>query len=376
MTDVIIFRHQLFKVSEQFITQQAEQLQHFSPIYVGRNRFGPAPEGARDLALEDLPEWRKFYRQVWQVVTRDPKLYVKLLTEQKPKIIHAHFGVEGLYALPLAHKLDIPLVTTFHGFDATTSVNSLIRSRAPSWINYALFRNQLAKHGNLFICVSEYIRQKVIQLGFPEERTCVHYMGIDTQAVQARDPSLETRTLLHVARLVEKKGTEYLIRAFSEVARKDRDVQLIIIGDGPLKLRLIQLSDSLGLTERIQFLGAQPNSVVLQMMQRAAALVLPSVTAESGDTEGLGMVLLEAAATGVPVIGTLHGGIPEAIVDELTGYLVPERDINALAERINALLKNDMKRILMGKQARTLMEERFDIRKQTVLLEELYRELL
>ena len=139
------------------------------------------------------------------------------------------------------HKLDIPLVTTFHGFDATTSVNSLIRSRAPSWINYALFRNQLAKHGNLFICVSDYIRQKVIQLGFPEERTCVHYMGIDTQAVQARDPSLETRTLLHVARLVEKKGTEYLIRAFSEVARKDSDVQLIIIGDGPLKLRLIQL---------------------------------------------------------------------------------------------------------------------------------------
>jgi len=376
MTDVIIYRHQLFKVSEPFITQQAEQLQHFSPIYVGRNRFGPAPDGANHLALEDLPEWKNFYRQVWQVMTRDPGLYLKLLTKQKPKLIHAHFGVEGLYALPLAHKLDIPLVTTFHGFDATTSVPALIRSRSPSWINYALFRQQLAKHGNLFICVSDYIRQKVIQLGFPEEKIRVHYMGIDTQTIKPRDPSLETRTLLHVARLVEKKGTEYLIRAFSEVARKDSEVQLIIIGDGPLKLRLIQLRDSLGLTDRIQFLGAQPHAAVLEMMQKAAALVLPSVTAESGDAEGLGMVLLEAAATGVPVIGTLHGGIPEAIVDELTGYLVPERDINALAERINALLKNDMQRILMGKQARALMEERFDIRKQTVLLEEIYRELL
>lgn len=376
MTDVIIFRHQLFKVSEPFITQQAEQLKHFSPIYVGRNRFGPAPEGAKHFALEDLPEWGKFYRQLWQVLSRDPKLYIKLLTEQKPKLIHAHFGVEGLYALPLAHKLDIPLVTTFHGFDATTSIPALLRSRSPSWINYALFRHQLAKNGDLFICVSEYIRQKVIQLGFPEQRTCVHYMGIDTQAIQPRDPLLETRMLLHVARLVEKKGTEYLIRAFSAVAQKDKDVQLIIIGDGPLKLKLIQLSDSLGLTERIQFLGAQPHLVVLQMMQRAAALVLPSVTAESGDAEGLGMVLLEAAATGVPVIGTLHGGIPEAIVDGETGYLVPERDVYSLTERIVYLLENDTKRQQMGKRCRMLMESKFEVQKQTILLEKIYKETL
>ena len=376
MTDVIIFRHQLFKVSEPFITQQAQQLQHFSPLYLGRNRFGPAPEGTKHLALEDLPEWGSFYRQLWQVLSRDPSLYMKLLKEKTPKLIHAHFGVEGLYVLPLAKRLNIPLVTTFHGFDATTSVSALLRSRAPSWMNYALFRRNLAKHGDLFICVSEYIRQKVIQLGFPEERTCVHYMGIDTQAIQPRDPSLETRTLLHVARLVEKKGTEYLIRAFSEVAIKDRDVQLIIIGDGPLKLSLIQLRDSLGLTERIQFLGAQPHEVVLQIIQKAAALVLPSVTAKSGDAEGLGMVLLEAAATGVPVIGTLHGGIPEAIVDGQTGYLVPERDVYQLADRIIYLLEDNTKRQQMGQQSRMLMENNFDIRKQTVLLENFYKQVL
>ena len=112
------------------------------------------------------------------------------------------------------------------------------------------------------------------------------------------------------------------------------------------------------------------------MMQKAAALVLPSVTAESGDAEGLGMVLLEAAATGVPVIGSLHGGIPEAIVDEQTGYLIPERDIYQLAERVIYLLENNIKRQQMGQQSRIFMENKFDIRKQTVLLEDIYKKVI
>lgn len=376
MQKIAIFRHQLFKVSEPFISQQAEQLKNFKPLYLGRSRLGVAPNNTKSLVLEDLSSQEQFHRKLWQVVTRDPRPYLQLLGDRKPALIHAHFGVEGLYALPLSKRLDIPLVTTFHGFDATTSVPALLRSGSPSWINYAFFRRQLAKHGDMFICVSEYIRKRVIDLGFPEERTRVHYMGIDTQAIQPRDPAMETRTLLHVARLVEKKGTEYLIRAFAEVALKMPDVELVIIGDGPLKNKLSNLSESIGLGKRIRFLGAQSHEVVLQWMQKAAALLLPSVTAETGDAEGLGMVLLEAAATGVPVIGSFHGGIPEAIIDGQTGYLVPERDIHVLAEHISELLENDNKRIMMGKNARILMEERFDIRKQTALLEELYEELL
>ncbi len=373
---VIIFRHQLFKISEPFITQQASGLKNFEPIYMGRSRFGDAPISKKSLALEDLPEQKSFSRKLWQVVTRDPRPYLKLLNNIKPSLIHAHFGVEGVYAMAVARKLRVPLITTFHGFDATTSKRALIGSRSPSWINYILFRSQLAKQGDLFICVSEFIRKRVIELGFPPERTHVHYIGIDIETILPRQISEETPMVLHVARLVEKKGTEYLIHAFAKVAAQNPEVELTIIGDGPLRTSLKSLTQALGMNERIRFMGPQPHTEVMTMMRKAAMLVLPSVTANTGDAEGLGMVLLEAAALGLPLIGTQHGGIPEVIEDGKTGYLIPERNMDLLAQRMSELLANRDMRLNMGRNGRALVETRFDIRKQTIKLEKLYASIL
>lgn len=372
----IIFRHQLFKISEPFIVQQASELKNFEPVYLGRDRFGAAPVGSKTLALEDLPEQRRLPQKLWQVITRDPNPYIHLLRGLRPSLIHAHFGVEGIYALPLAHKLGIPLITTFHGFDATTSTNALLRSGSPSWVNYALFRKQLAQRGSLFLCVSDYIRKRVIALGFPEDRTHVHYIGINTENILPRQSEEKSLMVLHVARLVEKKGTEYLIRAFAKIAPLQLGVELVIIGDGPLRGHLESLATELGLNSRIRFLGAQPHNEVLTMMNKASMLVLPSVTAQSGDAEGLGMVLLEAAALGLPLVGSIHGGIPEVIEDGKTGFLFPERDVNVLADRMSELLKDKNLRRNMGNQARVLVESRFDIRKQTEKLEKLYQSVL
>lgn len=372
MKSALIFRHQLFKASEPFITQQAEQLTQFRPIYLGRSRFGDPPEGAQSFALEDAEKQRPFSRRIWQVLTRDPRPYMDLLSGQRPALIHAHFGVEGVYALPLARKLKVPLVTTFHGFDATTSTRALLSSGSPSWINYARFRKKLAEEGDLFLCVSNYIRQRVIELGFPEERTHVHYIGIDTQAVLPRSPDEEKPVVLHVARLVEKKGTEYLIRAFAEIAAQVPTAELVIVGEGPLRGSLEALARSLHIEQRTRFLGTQPHPQVISLMRKAAMLVLPSVTARSGDSEGLGMVLLEASARGIPLIGTRHGGIPEAIEDEKTGYLVPERNFVLLAERMHLLLNNPTLRQEMGREARRKCETHFDIREQTQKLESFY----
>lgn len=376
MKEVAIFRHQLFKVSEPFITQQAQQLKTFQPIYVGRERFGDAPVGSQSKALADLPKQEQFSRRLWQVATRSSRPYIQLFNKSRPALIHAHFGVEGVYALPLARKLDVPLVTTFHGFDATLSIKSLLSSRSPTWVNYAIRRRELSRHGDLFICVSEFIKQRVLELGFPEERTHVHHIGIDTQLVTPRDPKDERLTVLHVARLVEKKGTEYLIRAFARSATDFPDAELVIVGDGPLRGSLEMLTETLGIQRQVSFLGAKSHTEVLSMMRKAAMLVLPSVTARSGDTEGLGMVLLEAAALGLPMIGTQHGGIPEAIIDEQTGFLVPERDVNALAHRVRMLLADECLRQSMGVQARIFCESNFDIRKQTKKLEALYHQVL
>ena len=376
MPQIAIYRHQLFKFSEPFITQQAGHLRKFDPTYLGRVRLGDAPADAASLTLDDLPSQRALQRRVWQVVTRDPRPFVELMGEYRPSLIHAHFGVEGVYALPLARVLGIPLVTTFHGFDATTSMRGLLRSGSPSWIRYAVSRKELARQGDLFLCVSEFIRERVLALGFPAERTRVHYIGVDTRAIKVRDRLAETPTVLHVARLVEVKGTEHLIRAFARIASRWPAASLVIIGAGPLRVHLEGLSTALGLDGRVHFHGALSHDEVMAWMQIAAMLVLPSVHTGTGATEGLGMVLVEAAATGVPVIGTLHGGIPEAIVDGRTGYLVAEKDRDSLSDRMERLLADPARRIEMGARARVMAEVRFDIHRQTEKLEELYRGVL
>lgn len=378
MNRVLIFRQQLFKVSEQFIPQQACGLKRYKPVHCGRMRFGDGPRDAESLALQDLGGLSKRGIMTWQAITRDPRPYEKLIRSAgraTPKLIHAHFGVDGVQALSLAKRLGIPLVTTFHGFDATMKTSSLLASRSPSLVNYVLHRPALAKGGQLFLCVSRFIRERVLELGFPEERTRLHYIGIDTNAIGPRKLSEERNVVLHVARLVEKKGTEYLIRAFAKIVKNYPETRLRIVGDGPLAGSLAQLCETLGISQRIDFVGAQAHEMVLQSMREARVFVVPSVTAKNGDTEGLPIVLLEAAATAVPIIGTCHAGIPEAIKDGLNGYLVPERDVDALADRLSRVLADADRRQSMGQAARRLVEEKFNLRHQCSRLEEIYDEM-
>jgi glycosyltransferase involved in cell wall biosynthesis len=308
------------------------------------------------------------------MLTRNPGPYQRLLAGRRPALIHAHFGIEGVYALPLARRLGIPLVTTFHGFDATLSTAALLTS--PAWANYPLFRGRLARQGDLFLAASGFIRERLLAMGFPAARTRVHYIGVDCQAIQPRDPAEETPTILHVARLVEVKGAQYLIRAFARLAGQFPTVDLAIVGDGPLKSSLQSLAKSLGLSDRVRFLGALPHAQVMGWMRKAAMLVLPSVRTSTGRVEGLGMVLAEAAATGVPAIGSRVGGIPEGIADGQTGFLVPEKDPQALAQRLADLLDDPALRLRMGAQARAFALERFDIMRQTEKLEAFYDGLL
>jgi glycosyltransferase involved in cell wall biosynthesis len=300
--------------------------------------------------------------------------YVRLMASQRPSLIHAHFGIEGVSALSLAMRLGIPLVTTFHGFDATLKMHAMLGS--PAWFRYPLLRRKLAREGDLFLCASTFIRERLLAQGFPESRTHTHYIGVDCQAIRPREELEERPVILHVARLVEVKGTQYLLRAFATVARRYDRVQLLIIGDGPLRRPLQALAASLGIQERVQFQGALPHADVLSWMRKAAMLVLPGVRTPTGREEGLGMVLLEAAATGLPIIGSRVGGIPECIVDGKTGFLVPERESDVLAQRMGELLEDSAKRFQMGTAGRALVERQFDIERQTEALESFYDSLL
>ena len=376
MPRIAIYRHQLFKISETFITAQAENLRGCDVVYIGRERFGAAPPGAESLALSDLPEMRSNFSRARQVLSRDPRPYLRLLDGRSPALIHAHFGVEGVYALPIAQRLKIPLVTTFHGFDATERTLPMLRSGHPTWWNYVLHRHGLARHGALFICVSEFIRRRVLALGFPESRTIVHYTGIDTSLFQQTSERSPRPTILHVARLVETKGTSDLIGAFARIAPIFPEAELQIVGEGPLEAALRAQVAALGLGSAIRFLGAQKNSEVMKLLSKAWILAFPSVTARSGQSEGLGMVLLEAAASGLPVVATWHNGIPEVVVDGVTGFLCSEHDVDALSHRLSELLRSENLRGEMGDAARRRAQQHFDLMRQSAALTETYNDVL
>ena len=165
------------------------------------------------------------------------------------------------------------------------------------------------------------------------------------------------------------------MRAFARIAVKHPSVWLIQVGRGELTAELQKLTKQLGIDNRVRFLGAQPHETVLQLMQQAEIFALPSQIAKSGECEGLPIVILEASACGVPVVSTYHSGIPEAVIDGETGFLVSEKDEKSLAEKLDILLSDRALGKKMGQQGRELINERFDIRKQTAKLEAIYDSL-
>jgi glycosyltransferase involved in cell wall biosynthesis len=245
----------------------------------------------------------------------------------------------------------------------------LLGSGRPIWIRYALGKKRLQRGGALFLAVSDALRERAIARGFPEARTLTHYNGVDLDRfhpdVTPREPGL----VLHVGRLVEKKGTRVLIEALARVA----DMKLIVIGDGPLRTALDRQARELG--DRVRFLGELPSDEVARWMRRASVLAAPSLTAADGDAEGLPNVVVEAAASGLPVVGTIHSGIPEAVDDGATGFLVPEGNAEALGARLAELLGSESLRCEMGLAARRLAERKFSRQLLTERLEAIYDEV-
>jgi colanic acid/amylovoran biosynthesis glycosyltransferase len=370
-----IYRHTLLPPSEVFIAELVSHLPHFHAHYFGRE----AGEGQFDLHPCHLIQERQArftFERVWYTLTGLSPTLERAIGTVAPALLHAQFGVEGVYALRFARHFDLPLVTHIWGFDATRHYKALIASGKPAWIRYVLGMAPLKRHGTLFLAVSEFIRQKLVNRGFPADRTLVLYTGVNLQRLKPADAYDDGRTVLTIGRLVEKKGTADLIRAIARLQSRIPDVRLEIIGDGPLRASLMQLATSLGVRQRITFHGATSHAQVIEAMQRTAVFCLPSVTAHDGDAEGLPNALLEAEAAGKPVVGSVHGGIPEAIRDGQNGFLVAERDVEALAERLWQLLEDRELRRHMGYKSRRLVEQDFDISTQARRLEEIYLEAI
>lgn len=368
---VLVYADRILSGSATFIKAQFDNVNGYSTIYVGTRRAQEGHGIAEDccVVLNEGSFLGRFREIIYKVAGIAP-FYKSRLETLSPSLIHAHFGPDGVMALPLSRALDIPLLVTFHGYDATTSDaharQSFYRHRA-----YVRNRDRLIDHASGFIAVSNFIKTEMIKQGIPEKKIDVHYIGIDVDffepdKVGGRDP-----VVLFVGRLVEKKGLLYLIQAMERVQETNPNVRLVVIGDGERRAELE--SEAARRLKNAEFLGFQSQNVVWEWMNRAMLLGVPSVTAESGDSEGLPMVVLEGQAMGLPVVGSEHAGLPEAILHGETGLLAPERDWNTLADHIQRLVEDRSLRETFGQNGRERVLESFNLKKQARALEDLYR---
>ena len=364
---VAIFRSPLFNPSETFVAGHVTGLRRYRPILVGLERKdGVTPPGVPIL----LP--RSPLERLWLTLAGRGGAFGRRLAAERPHLIHAHFGTDGLIALPLAERLGIPLVTTLHGFEIGRRPLPMLRSGRLSWMRYALLKRRLMERGHRFIAVSDAVRARAIEAGYPADRTFTLRNGVDIDFFSPAPETPDPRLILHVGRLVEKKGTRLLLYALRVVP----EGKLVIIGDGPERRKLETLARRLGIARRVRFLGPLPPEAVRDWMRRAWLLAVPSVTARDGDSEGLPTVICEAAATGLPVVASIHSGMPEAVIGDKTGLLVLEGDVDGLARAIAALIGNFRLRAGMAPAARGLAEDRFSLRRQIDRLEAHYDSVL
>ena len=280
-------------------------------------------------------------------------------------VIHCHFGPHGHWALFLRDWTDAKFICSFYGYDVTSYPQKQGRD-----VYQALFRR-----GDLFLALSEHMRRQLEALGCDQRRIRVQRLGIDVArfaSYGARVGARRTVRILTVARHVEKKGLEYAIRAVGRVVTDHPDLRYEIVGGGPLAPTLQGLIQDLGLSERVALLGPCSNETVSKLLSEADIFLLPSVTASNGDQEGIPTSLVEAQAAGLPVISTWHSGIPELVQDGRSGFLVPERDVDALADKLDFLIAHPDVRRAFGEAGRAIAAEQYDDLRQAGRLVELY----
>ncbi|HVR31604.1 MAG TPA: glycosyltransferase [Acidimicrobiia bacterium] len=280
------------------------------------------------------------------------------LGAKRPDHLHAHFIDRAAVAAWVSSRLlDVPFSVTAHANDI--------------YVSPVLLADKLAAAKFAATC-TEYNRSYLLEAVGPgrADIVTIHH-GIDLQSFPARRRS-RSPLVLAVGQLREKKGLRHLIDAAALLA--DRNFDVVIAGDGPLRAELQDQVDSLGLGEKVRLLGAVSHDRVLELMQSATVFVLPAVVAADGDRDGIPNVILEAMAMELPVVATRHSGIPEAVIDGATGVLVEVGDPMALAGAIVRVLDDADGAARMGVEGRALVASRFDLERNVGQLLEKMRQ--
>ncbi len=302
-----------------------------------------------------------------------PFIYNKAIGIGPVDILHCHFGSNGIIG---AHLKSLgfckKLVVTFHGLD----VSKVILRKEKGHIYKNLFDS-----ADLILPISNLWKEALLSAGAPENRTVVHHLGVDVENIRAKIPETNDSSKIRIittARFTEKKGLPIALMAIAEARKKapDLEIQYDVIGSGKNLSDITNLIEELNISEIVKLHGALPHARVKDFLYDADIFMLPSHTAKDGDQEGIPVSLMEAMATGLPVLSTLHSGIPELIEHGQTGILVEEKNYHQLADAIIQLAKFPEVRNEIARNGRETIKQKFNATKQNRRLISMYDDLL
>jgi colanic acid/amylovoran biosynthesis glycosyltransferase len=334
------------------------------PVFF-KSRPGPEGDALISIMMRGLVRWSR----------ADERLAAAKAYLWRPSLLHAHFGTQGFAALGLKRFLGIPLITTFYGYDAWRLPHS-----EPIWAERF---KELFSQGDLFLVQGPAMRQRLVDIGCPIGKIKIHKLGVDIGEIrfQKKDFFGGLRILM-VGRFVEKKGLVDGLTACANAIKAGADLEVTVVGDSrgdpageQIKEALHSIAQSAENSRRMNLTGFLPHHQVRALLSQHDILLCPSKHSGSGDAEGgAPFIITEAQAAGILCIGTRHCDIPEQIIEDVTGFLFAEGEIEQLANILRKLSIQSDRLPALTIAARKLVEENYDLSKQLEALARIYRE--
>lgn len=294
---------------------------------------------------------------------RESRLLHEYLAIERPEVVLCHFGYTALRILPVIKSLRIPMVVHFHGRDLSASLQSK---------RYRWSLKQSVKYFSSAVVVGSHQRKKLTEeFQIPDNHVHLIPCGVPTDEFtpgRARDGGNSVR-FVSVSRLSEEKGLSYSLQAFAQIVQYVPNTHLTIIGDGPMRDDLEHLVEDLGLGSQVTMTGRQSPKEIIERLRSSDIFIQHSIESVTGGIEGFGVTIAEASSVALPVVVTDCGGIVDQVVDGVTGYVVPQKNIEVMAERMLRLARDAALRKMMGQAGRLRMTEHFDTRGQIAKLE-------
>ena len=347
--------------SETFIKAHKESLKGKVFYYFGN------PENLQLEGAEGLQESsKKIIYKLQRNLFKKPYswYYQQFIIESFKKneidVVLAEYGTTAHTFLPVIKELEIPLITHFHGYDASNEEE--IKSR-----NYY---KEVFEYSSSIVVVSMKMYNDLIKLGCLENKTVYNPYGPKNEFFKV-EPEFGYQQFISVGRFVDKKAPYFTLLAFKEVVKEFPNAKLVMAGEGHLLNTCQNLVKYFEIDKNVSFVGIISSEEFQDYLKNSLGFIQHSITAANGDAEGTPVSILEAGAAGVPVVSTKHAGIPDVVLNDITGFLVEEHDVEGMSLKMMQLLKDPALARSLGQNAKQRINQNFTLSRHINILDEL-----